>query len=212
MSILENLFQQYLLILENVLREIFSDVLIERIITSLIEKYESILKSSTTREVILQDINQETHVVTSCFIIALYRTLKEKISNNIPIDEMLELSMRIFQKLVGPLADMQKEELKRADDKWKTFKESIIHGTRSTYSSFKPKFIKNDEKVLEFHLNKCIFYEVFKVHKELVLAPILCFYDEIFAEAVEEWITFERPKTIANGEDYCQFCYFFKEN
>lgn len=69
-------------------------------------------------------------------------------------------------------------------------------------------FVKNDDTTLEFHLKRCVFYDVFEAHRELDLAPILCYYDDIFAEVVQEWITFMRPKTIADGFDHCQFIYF----
>ncbi|MFX1281691.1 MAG: L-2-amino-thiazoline-4-carboxylic acid hydrolase [Promethearchaeota archaeon] len=212
MSILENLFNQYLYISKNLFGEIFSDVLLERIILHLIEEYDKIINSPLTEDVMPEDINQQIHIVTPCFIIALYHSLKNEISPNFTIDDMLEISMKIFQELVGPLAAMQKRKLKNEDDKWQTFKESTIDDTRSTYSSFNPEFVNNNDKVLEFHLNKCIFYEVFKAHGELPLAPVLCLYDKLFAEAVEEWIVFKRPKTIAHGEKYCQFCYMFKES
>jgi hypothetical protein len=212
MSIQENLFNQCLFISKNFLEEIFSDVMLERIILHLVEEYDKIINSPATKDVIPEEINQQIHIVTPCFIIALYHALKEELSPDISIDDMLEISMKIFRELVGPLADMQKRDLKIVEDKWKIFKESTIDDIRSTYSSFNPEFVKNNESVLEFHLNKCIFYEVFKAHGELPLAPILCFYDKIISEAVEEWIAFERPKTIAHGEKYCQFCYIFKEN
>jgi hypothetical protein len=212
MTNLENLFQQYIYVSKIVLSEIFSDLLLERIILSIIEEFDIVLNSSLTKEVLPKDINQHMHIVTACFIIALQRALKIEISPDILIDDIKEISIKIFQKLIVPLADMQKNELNMTEDKWKTFKESTIYGTSTTYSSFNPKIIKDNEKVLEFHLNKCIFYEVFKVHEESALAPILCFYDHITAEVVEEWIDFKRPKTIADGEDFCQFCYIFKEN
>jgi len=210
MTNLENLFQQYLYVSKNVLSEIFSDLLLERIILSIIEEFDIVLNSPLTKEVTPKEINQHMHLVTACFIIALHRALKIEISPDVSIDDIKEISIKIFQELVGPLADMQKNELNMVENKWKTFKESTINGTSTTYSSFNPKFIKGNEEVLEFHLNKCIFYEVFKVHEELALAPILCFYDHIFAAAVEEWIDFKRSKTIADGADYCQFCYIFR--
>jgi hypothetical protein len=159
-----------------------------------------------------KDNNQHIHIVTSCFIIALSRALKVILSLDVSIDEMKEISMKIFQKLVGPLADVLKNELELANNKWETFKEGTINGTKSTYNSFNPEFVKNNDRELEFHFHKCVFYEVFKANGELDLAPILCFYDNIFTKAVEEWIDFKRPKTIANGEEYCQFCYRFKKS
>ena len=87
----------------------------------------------------------------------------------------------------------------------------MIFGTNNTFISFEPQFIQNDEKVLEFHLNNCIFYNIFQAHGEISLAPLLCYYDDIFASAVEEWIEFKRPKTIADGFEYCQFRYIYKK-
>ncbi len=75
---------------------------------------------------------------------------------------------------------MQKTRLKNANDKWNKYKEQTVFGTKSTYNSFDPIFVKNNETILEFHLKKCIFYDIFKAHEEIHLSPILCNYDNIF--------------------------------
>ena len=212
MSVLENLFQRYLYIANDVLKEKYGESLSNQIILSLEENFRLIINSTYTQNVIPKDINQKMHVATPCFVIALYRALKKESSLSTSIEQVKNIMIDIFRDFVGPLAEMQKNGLQNSKNKWKKFKDTTIFGTNKTYSSFEPEFIKNDDKVLEFHLNKCVFFEVFKVHEELSLAPILCFYDDIFAEAVEEWIFFGRPKTIADGDDYCQFCYFFKNN
>lgn len=54
------------------------------------------------------------------------------------------------------------------------------------YNSFEPEFVKNKDTILEFHLKRYVFYDVFKAHGELDLAPILCYYDDILAEAIQE--------------------------
>ena len=210
MSILENLFQQYLYIASGVIKAEYGEDHLEEILLSIKEEYNDIINSTDTQKVIPKDINQKMHIVTPCFVIALYRALKKQSFLSISIGQVKEIMMKIFLDFVGPLAEMQKDGLKNSSDKWKKFKETTIFGTNNTYSSFKPEFVKDDDKLLEFHLNKCIFFEVFKVHGELSLAPVLCFYDNIFAEAVEEWISFKRPKTIADGANYCQFCYIYK--
>ena len=212
MSILENLFQQYLYIATDVLKKKYGENLSKQIILSIEQEYRSIFNSISTQKVIPKEINQKMHVVTPCFVIAIYRALKKESTFSTSIEQVKNIMMEIFQDFVGPLAEMQKNGLQNSDNKWKKFKDSTIFGTDNTYSSFNPKFIKNDDKILEFHLKKCIFFEVFKVHEELSLAPILCFYDDIFANAVDEWIDFKRPKTIADGDDLCQFCYILKTN
>lgn len=212
MSILENLFQQYLYIATDVLKKKYGENLSKQIILSIEQEYRSIFNSISTQKVIPKEINQKMHVVTSCFVIAIYRALKKESTFSTSIEQVKNIMMEIFQDFVGPLAEMQKNGLQNSDNKWKKFKDSTIFGTDNTYSSFNPEFIKNDDKILEFHLKKCIFFEVFKVHEELSLAPILCFYDDIFANAVDEWIDFKRPKTIADGDDLCQFCYILKTN
>jgi len=212
MSILENLFQQYLYIATDVLKKKYGENLSKQIILSIEQEYRSIFNSISTQKVIPKEINQKMHVVTPCFVIAIYRALKKESTFSTSIEQVKNIMMEIFQDFVGPLAEMQKNGLQNSDNKWKKFKDSTIFGTDNTYSSFNPEFIKNDDKILEFHLKKCIFFEVFKVHEELSLAPILCFYDDIFANAVDEWIDFKRSKTIADGDDLCQFCYILKTN
>ena len=207
---LENLFQQYLYIAKDVLKEKYSEKYLKGIILSLEEEFNALINSTSTQKIMPKDINQKMHVVTPCFVIALYRALKKESSISISIDQVKDIMMDIFYNFVGPLADMQKNGLKNTTDIWKKFRETTVFGTNNTYSSFEPEFIRNDNKILEFHLKKCVFFEVFNVHGELSLAPILCFYDDIFAEAVEEWISFKRSKTIADGDEYCQFSYFFK--
>ena len=172
------------------------------------EKEFKILKNSElTKNLTPKDINQKIHILTPCFMIALYRVLKEIPSIEVSLKLIKNLMMDIFQEFVGPLAEMQKTRLKHANDRWNKYKEQTIFGTNNTYNSFDPIFIKNNETTLEFHLKKCVFYDIFKAHGETHLAPILCYYDNIFADAVEEWISFKRPKTIADGENYCQFIY-----
>lgn len=212
MSILETLFQQYLYIAKDVLNKKYSENHISEILSSIEKEYHAIINSPPTQRVTPKEINQRMHVVTPCFVIALSRALKGIPSLLITIDQVKDILMEIFRDFVGPLAEMQKDGLKNTSDKWKKFKQSTIFGTNNTYSSFDPEFVKNNDNELAFHLKKCVFYEVFKVNDELSLAPILCFYDDIFAEAVEEWISFKRPKTIADGDDYCQFCYIFKDD
>ncbi len=212
MSILENLFQQYKYITELVLNKNFKLEHAKSLLDFIDKEYHSLINSDATKSVTPRDINQRMHIVTPCFVIALYRALKDKISQTISIDQVSDIMMTIFRDFVGSLADMQRNRLKNASDKWKSFKETTIFGTENTYSSFEPKFIQNNEKMLIFHLNKCIFFEVFKVHDEQSIALILCKYDEIFAEAVEEWVSFTRPKIIAEGDDFCEFRYELKTN
>jgi len=210
MSILDTLFQQYLYIAKDVLKERYDETHLKGILLSIEEEYNAIINSTSTQKVIPKDINQKMHVVTPCFAIALYRALKKESSISITMNQFKNILMEIFRDFVGPLTEMQKNGLKNSADKWTKFKETTVFGTNNTYSSFEPEFIRNDDKILEFHLRKCIFFEIFKAHGELSLAPILCFYDDIFAEVVDEWISFERPKTKDDGNEYCQFCYILK--
>ena len=207
MSVLESLYQQYLLLTKVVLKKRYEENLYSQLLSQIEIEYKPLIKSSSTQHVMPREINQKMHVVTPLFVIALYRALKAVISPIISLNQVKEIMMELFREFVGPLADMQKNRLKNATNKWKAFKDATIFGTNNTYSSFEPEFIQNNEQTLEFHLHKCIFYEIFRSHGEEALAPILCAYDEIFAEAVANWISFQRPETIADGFKQCNFQY-----
>lgn len=212
MSILDNLFDQYLSILKDILRNLYNEKFTRDVSIFMEREFKSLITSKATKNISPKDINQKMHLVTPCFMIALYRALKNELSFEVSLDLIKKLMMRIFREFVGPLAEMQKNGLKNREDKWNKFKEQTVFGTENTYNSFESEFVKNDDTMLEFHLKRCVFYDVFKAHGELDLAPILCYYDDIFAEAIQEWITFERPRTIAGGYAYCQFIYFPKNN
>jgi len=208
MSILENLFNQYLSILKDILRPLYNEKLTQDVSISMEREFKSLITSEATKNVIPKDPNQKMHVVTPLFMIVLYRALKNESTFKVSLDLIKKLMMRTFREFVGPLAEMQKNRLKNAEDKWTKFKEQTVYGTENTYSSFEPVFVKNDDNTLEFHLKRCVFFDVFKALGETDLAPILCYYDDIFAEPVQEWITFKRPETIANGFEHCRFIYF----
>jgi len=208
MSILDNLFDQYLFILKDILRESYDEKLIDGIFIFMEQEFKRLISSEATKNIAPKDINQKMHIGTPCFMIALYRALKNEPSIEISLDLIKDLMMPTFRNFVGPLAEMQKNGLRNAANKWAKYREQTVFGTENTYGSFEPEFVKNDDAKLEFHLNRCVFYDVFKAHGEIELAPILCYYDDIFAEAVQEWVTFKRPKTIADGFPYCQFIYF----
>jgi hypothetical protein len=212
MSILDNLFDQYLWILKDILRQLYDEKRTQDISIFMEREYKSLITSEATKNISPKDINQKMHLVTPCFMIALYRALKNESSLLVSLDLIKKLIMRVFREFVGPLADMQKNGLRNREDKWKKFKEQTVFGTENTYNSFEPEFVKNNDTILEFHLKRCVYYDVFKAHGELDLAPILCYYDDILAEAIQEWITFERLKTIADGDAYCQFIYFPKDS
>ncbi|NVM55884.1 MAG: L-2-amino-thiazoline-4-carboxylic acid hydrolase [Candidatus Helarchaeota archaeon] len=207
MSVLASLYQQYLELAKAVLKKRYERDLSNQISLQIEIEYKPLMKSSSTQQVMPQEINQRMHMVTPLFVIALYRALKVVISPTISLNQVKEIMMETFREFVGPLAEMQRNRLKNVTNKWDAFKDTTIFGTNNTYSSFEPEFVQTDETILEFHLHKCIFYEVFRAHGEESLTPILCAYDDIFAEAVEEWIIFQRPKTIADGYEQCIFYY-----
>lgn len=208
MSILDNIFDQYLSLLIDILKESYDQKFIQDISNFIECKFKSLIISEATKNITPNDPNQKMHIVTPYFIIAFYRAFKNKLGNELSLDLIKNLMMRTFREFVGPIAEMQKNGLKNVNDKWEKFREQTVFGTKNTNSSFDPVFIKNNDNNLEFHLNRCVFYEILNAHGEPDLAPILCDYDSIFSEAVQEWITFRRPKTIADGFPSCHFVYF----
>ena len=126
MSMLENLFQQYLYIAKNVLKTKYDESHLSKILSSLEGEFKVIINSPSTQKVTPKDINQKMHIVTPCFVIALYRALKKNLTHPISFNEMKDMMIDIFRDFVGPLAEMQKNGLKNSSDKWKKFKETTI--------------------------------------------------------------------------------------
>ncbi len=96
MSILDNLFSQYIFILKEILSKLYIDQQVENIILQMEKEFTKLIDSELTKNVTLKDINQKTHIVTPCFMIALYRVLNGIPSITVSLELISDIMMDVF--------------------------------------------------------------------------------------------------------------------
>ena len=113
---LDNLFQQYLELLQDILNHRYP-LLSEKIIENIEKEYSVLINSEKTKSVMPSNPNQKMHAVTPIVVIALNRSIKaiekKKVTKKLISDVMNE----VFVQFVGPLAEMQRKGLEIVEDK-----------------------------------------------------------------------------------------------
>ncbi len=141
------------------------------------------------------------HVVNPCFVIAL------KEVQEISVSSLEEQVVDIYRVMLQPFYDRHRQEVAASTDSWASIVEGIKAGNRQYYDNdyFRLKVVFDTDEVFGFDLHRCLYCEFFREWGYSELAPVLCAYDGLFTDSLEEWVSFERTKTIAEGADLCDF-------
>ena len=99
MSILENLFDQYLSILKDILRELYDEKHTQDVSIFMEREFKSLITSETTKNISPKDANQKMHLVTPLFMIALYRALKNESSFEASLDLIKNTDNAYFSRI-----------------------------------------------------------------------------------------------------------------
>ncbi len=147
------------------------------------------------------------HAVNPLFVIALYKTLE---SEKIPMDEFTDMAMDVYKIMVKQLMEKQHEAIHNAEDPWQHFIKTTKDGNQKLYDNefFKMTYAVEDRLRFGFDLNRCYYYDIFKANNATELAPVMCKYDNLLADNLNEYVRFQRNSTIADGDSKCAFRYF----
>jgi hypothetical protein len=81
-------------------------------------------------------------------------------------------------------------------------------GDASFGGSFRYVEDLRDERRVFVNIEKCLFEEFFRRNDAPEVTPILCAFDEVWADELSDpryGVRFERPTTLAGGDDACRF-------
>ncbi|MHA1518835.1 MAG: L-2-amino-thiazoline-4-carboxylic acid hydrolase [Promethearchaeota archaeon] len=147
------------------------------------------------------------HAVNPLFVIALYKTLE---SEKIPMDEFTDLVMDVYKIMVKPLLKKQRKSIQNVKDPWLHFIKHTKEGNHKLYDNkyFQMKYAVEDRLRFGFDINRCYYYDIFKENDAIKLAPVMCKYDNLLADNLQEYVRFQRNSTIADGNSNCSFRYF----
>ncbi|MGC9781358.1 MAG: L-2-amino-thiazoline-4-carboxylic acid hydrolase [Candidatus Heimdallarchaeota archaeon] len=161
---------------------------------------------------IMPDHLSKRHGINSIFVMAYNFAADEM---NLSFEELKNQIISIYRIMLHDIYEQQKRNLIESDNPLELFKENVKKGNKSLYDNeyFQLEYVpENDKIVIGFNLHRCIYFEIFEKNGQPELGPILCEYDYLLADAVKNWVTFERTETIADGFKCCNFRFLYKQN
>ena len=176
-----------------------TDVLIDRLNNEIVHLFE-------VNENILPDDLAKRHAVNPLFIIALKNTLNSEIKEISEFERFVhDIIMIIYQDKMKS----QKELFAKGKSRWEEFIKDKQKLNDKIFKNqyFKLEYIHEDRFRFGFNLNQCFYSEIFEKNGEAKLLPILCKFEEIFADNLQQWVKFSMQTSIPNGADKCRFRY-----
>ena len=149
------------------------------------------------------------HGMNPIFVMALAEALEQM---DTQLDKLQTHVLAIYRIILSDILIHQQKQLSESENPWIDFINSTKKGNEQIYNNeyFNLDYLENSNDCFGFDLHRCFYYEIFEKNCRSDLAPILCMYDWILADAIEQWVSFERKETIAHGQKKCTFRYFPK--
>lgn len=146
------------------------------------------------------------HGINSLFVMALDDVMCEVRAS---FTELKETVISIYKAMLHEFFMVEVSTLKQSENPWDAFVEWARKGNDANYNNeyFKVVEVDQDSGCFGFDIQKCLYFDILREAGKPELGPILCDYDNILADALENWIEFTRHETIASGDKRCTFRY-----
>ncbi|NHI88679.1 MAG: hypothetical protein EAX87_04090 [Candidatus Thorarchaeota archaeon] len=146
------------------------------------------------------------HGINSLFVMAMDDVMCEVRAS---FSELKDIVVSIYRAMLQDYFKREVEKLEASSDPWHAFVEWTRQGneTNNNNEYFQVKEVETQEGCFGFDIQRCLYFEILREAGKPELGPILCKYDSLLAEAVQNWIGFTRHETIARGDKCCTFRY-----
>lgn len=154
----------------------------------------------------LPDDLAKRHGMNSLFLMAMDDVLLEVKAS---FSDLKESVLSIYHAMLNDYFEEEMGRLLDSENAWNAFTDWMRKGNETNYNNdyFKAIEVEQDETHFGFDIRRCLYFEVLKEAGRPELGPILCEYDRIIADFIEDWIKFTRYETIASGDKRCTFRY-----
>ena len=144
--------------------------------------------------------------INSLFVMAMDDVMCEVRAS---FSELKETVVSIYRAMLQNHFKREVEKLEASSDPWAAFVEWVRQGNVAIFNIeyFQAKEVETREGCFGFDIQRCFFFDILREAGKPELGPILCEYDSLLAEAVQNWIGFTRHETIARGDKRCTFRY-----
>jgi hypothetical protein len=157
-------------------------------------------------EHMMPDQLAKRHGVNSLFVMAMDDVMCEVRAS---FSELKNTVVSIYQEMMQEYFSAESQKLEQSDDPWGAFVEWAKKGNEANYINeyFQLKEVVQEPGCFGFDISKCLYFDILREAGKSELGPILCEYDQIFMDYVQDWIRFTRHETIATGDSRCDFRY-----
>ena len=152
----------------------------------------------------LLDDLAKRHGVNSLFLMAMDDVLLEVKAS---YSDLRDAVISIYRAMLKEYFEAEVNEFLESTDPWNAFVDWVGKGNDANYNNdyFKVTEVEHDESCFGYDMKRCLYFEVLKEAGRPELGPIICEYDRLVADVVDDWIRFTRYETIASGDKRCTF-------
>jgi hypothetical protein len=153
---------------------------------------------------LLPDQLSQHHGINPIFVMAMEEVLNDEITT---FEEFGVHKMVVYKYVMKSYLEMQQSRYIKTQDKWNLFLTETKHGNEQLYDNefFKLSVVNENGNGYGFDLHRCFYYDIFVANDKGYLGPVLCEFDYLLANNLKDWIVFDRAKTIAGGDQRCNF-------
>ncbi len=157
-------------------------------------------------EHMMPDELAKRHVVNSLFVMALDDVMCEVRAS---FTQLKDTVLSIYRAMLQEFFETETQKLRQSDNPWNAFISWARKGNEVNYNNeyFQVIEVEQDTGCFGFHIRRCLYFDILREAGKPELGPILCEYDTILAQAIQDWIRFTRRETIATGDKRCDFRY-----
>jgi hypothetical protein len=189
---IDQIFQFFIVLTSNRIKETFDSEEQESILSSFTKRFNDLfdkLKGKQNETQVFQGINP-------IFVISLEESLPTTDKDRKKVTEHVLAIYRMM--LEDMVLEPQRRFMSSSKDPWSTFIEDTRNGNSRIYDNeyFKLQEVSDTDEEFTFNINRCFYQEIFKEFGREDLGSIMCEYDSIIADNVDQWVRFERDETI----------------
>lgn len=159
---------------------------------------------------LIRDAPSEQWLRTSCVVLATYQELAQHVEGPRLLALFYDAMAAPFREGIagylegrfGISNDAPKDAFLRISENFKK------RGEERFGSTFRYASAVSDSRRNFVNIERCFFNDFFRANQAREVTTLFCALDKVWAEALEQGpygVRFERPTTLANGDDACRF-------
>ena len=159
---------------------------------------------------VVRDAPSEQWLRTCCIVLATYRTLQPHVEGARLLGVFREAMATPFQQRISAYLESRFGISDEApDEAFSRISENFQkRGEERFGSTFRYATDVRDGRRNFVNIERCFFNDFFRANQAPEVTSLFCALDKVWAKALEQrryGVSFERPTTLANGDDACRF-------